>query len=709
MSESIPALLAKVPSGHISSTVPAEFTRLLAALDVNDRSLDAIIHAWIKKQLKDVPIVESDPANRYTHQYVTSWAARVMTLAARIDVAAIADTLWPYLGSDIGILREMTARALLRLGDSAVTNATELLADNNPLRREGAVTLLGINGSPTCLETLDKHVGREDDDNVRDALFAFLDPYWTSQGRTFGRKEIDARIQRASARLPIPLWIGEAKLPLLRDVHGRPFDVLATRYLFFRQSRVRPVPRDPDADLLSHFVVTRHNADLDIEARPLYRLIDRQSGGDFSLALLDQFIDLKQKSVNTYALSVIGALGDDRVVPKLYEQTTIWAERRWYQIAEHAARGLALVPGDAALIKLDALSRLYRTRSKNVSEAAAEAFTDLAARRGMSPEELGDFVVPTLGFTARTPRLVDGGKSQLEARIGLDFKLVYFDPVKKKKVAALPKSTAAEVAAEFKQLAVSLRETGKTQIARLESLLIRQNRWPAARWRELYQLHPLLIPFGVRLVWGVYDDTGTLRATFRALDDGGLTTADDAAFSFPESGTIGVLHPTELTEAERRAWLTHLADNEIEPPFPQMERHVFRPTAEQASKTRIDVGREMNAMTFKGRALRANWLRTGVGDSTMVPAYYKRFAHDGIDALLLVEGLYLFSGVESEVEVESLVFVRAGSIKFGGYSHDVPWKPDDPRLVPAGQVPPMAFSESMADVQKICGEPPAST
>ena len=73
----------------------------------------------------------------------------------------------------------------------------------------------------------------------------------------------------------------------------------------------------------------------------------------------------------------------------------------------------------------------------------------------------------------------------------------------------------------------------------------------AARWRELFLRHPVLLPFATRLVWAAYDAEGKRIALFRALEDRSLTTVQDDAYELPESCKVGAVHPLELSDDER--------------------------------------------------------------------------------------------------------------------------------------------------------------
>ncbi len=148
-----------------------------------------------------------------------------------------------------------------------------------------------------------------------------------------------------------------------------------------------------------------------------------------------------------------------------------------------------------------ALAIRYRTKNKNLGQAAVESFAAAAERLGITPDELSDRVVPWLGFEPNAPRVIDCGGRRIEVGIGDDFKLKYRDLEKNKPVASLPKTAPKEVLDAFKGLAATLREVVKAQVLRLENLMVRQYRWPVGRWPELFLAHPLLRPFAARLVW----------------------------------------------------------------------------------------------------------------------------------------------------------------------------------------------------------------
>ena len=236
--------------------------------------------------------------------------------------------------------------------------------------------------------------------------------------------------------------------------------------------------------------------------------------------------------------------------------------------------------------------------------------------------------------------------------------------------------------------------------------MVRQQRWPVQRWSELFAMHPVLLPMSARLIWGVYDDTGKLHATFRPLEDRTFTQATDESFTLPAAGRIGIIHPLELTEDQRKAWQTHLADYEISPSFPQLERPVVQLAPEHAAKKSLSdyVGTSINGITFKGRADRLGWTRGSVVDGGGISTYTKSFPAAGVDVFLGLEGMYIGIDMSTEIKLEHAFFVRSGSVKTGSYTYDEPADENDPRVLPFGQVPAIVYSEVMGDLHKIAGK-----
>ena len=617
---------------------------------------------------------------------------RFLVAAGRWDIACVEDAVWDLLKHKSKPVRETAARTLGRQGDDAVPRGGELLAAKKAATRSCAVTLLATAATDKATKLLEGRLDEEGDEEVRDQMLLALETVWEAKGKKISQKEIDRRIERTLPKIngPIAPWLDESQLPPLKYARGgKTMPTETVRYLLYRQSRAKEMRAD-------------------VEAKPLFALIDRASSGPFALAVLQQFTGSMMEAYDRWALAVAGLLGDDRVVTPLMQQIRTWVEGGRGKMAEYAAQALALVGSDVALCAVDALSIRYRSKQKNIGKAASESFAEAAERLGITIEELGDRVVPWLGFEPNSARIIEHGDKRIEVGIGMDFKPSYRDLVKEKKIKSLPGAIPAEIKKEYTELAATLREVVKGQLVRLENLMVRQFRWPRDRWCELYLGHPLLRPFGVRLVWGTYGSDGKLQKTFRALEDGTLTDEEDEQFELPKKGKVlvGIVHPLELSPEERQAWATHLADYEIQSPFLQLERPVVFPSEKDKQTTMSSdyQGTSINAMTFKGRAERLGWQRGSVCDGGGITCYCKSFPDAGADAILGVEDMYIGIDMYSDIALGQFCFVRAGSVQWGSYMYDEPSQDTDPRLLPFGEVPPIVYSEILGDLGKIAGQ-----
>jgi len=618
--------------------------------------------------------------------------ARLVRLLGVPQVTVLQADLWPLLAHKSRPVRDAAATAMARLGEAGFDQAAELWKAKRADTRTAAVAWLAGVGTPAALKELEARLELEPDDTVRDALLLALEKLTGGAGGV-DPAALNRRIRQTVAKLegpPAP-WLDPKTLPVSRLKNGERLSPDAVRYLLYRQSRVKEMRAD-------------------VEARPLFQALDRSTSGELGLAVLRAFLGSTMEAGDRWAMAFAALVGDDRLVPLLTRQIREWADASRGKLSEYAVHALALLGSQAALLAVDAMAIRYRSKYKNIGKAAAEAFADAARSRGLTPEELGDEVVPWLGFEPGKPRIVETGKTSLEVRIGPDLKLTFRDTATNKRLAKLPDSAPAAVKAEFKDVAASLREAAKSQLLRLENLMVRQFRWPVARWRELFRMHPLLQPFAQRLVWGHYAASGPLDATFRALEDGSLTNPSDEPFDLPGHGAVGIVHPLELGPERCQEWIRHLADYDVTPPFPQLERPVIRVKPDERDRTFSDIvtDTELNAMTFKGRAERLGWSRGSVCDAGGINFYLKTFPTAGVDVFVGTPGMFVGMGVEDEIKLGDVFFVKSGSVRVGSYEYDEPADRQDPRLVAFGDVPPIAFSEAMGDLTRIAAKSAAS-
>jgi hypothetical protein len=388
-----------------------------------------------------------------------------LNLVAKWRPVVVESTLWVFCDHKSKLVRDASARALGRMGEQIVPQAVPILSDKKAARRAWAVTLLAAVGSPVALNAMEARLDVEADDEIRDAMLLAIEASRAAGGRAVTRDEIEDRVARAAKKLnqPPAAWLDEFRLSPLLYADGTPLGHDTTRFLLYRQSRAREIAPD-------------------VEARPLFSMIDRGSSGAFALELFRQFAASGSPAADRWVLAIAGLLGDDRIVSPLNTLIQQWTDAARGKMAEYGVQALALLGTDAALTTVDAVAFRYRAKNKNIGAAATLAFQAAAERLGVTTDELGDRVMPWLGFEPSKPRIIECGGKRFQVAIGPEYKLTYQDMEKNKPVSSLPKSASKEILAEFKNLAVILRDVIKGQKTRLENLMVRQQRWPAARW-----------------------------------------------------------------------------------------------------------------------------------------------------------------------------------------------------------------------------------
>lgn len=609
-----------------------------------------------------------------------------LLLAKRWKPDRFEEDFWTLLGNKSKPVREAAARTLGEISKLDLDRVTRLLADKRADTRDCAVTILSQLKTDQAIRALESRIDEEENDDIRDKILKALETAWETKGKKITMKTIEQRMDRAAEKVDRfkADWFDFKKMPPLM-IGKKKMDEQAVRYLLYRQSRCKEMRPD-------------------VEGKPLLVMIDRKTSADFALFVLHSFLDSKMDVNDRWALALAGLLGDDRIVPILTKQIQVWADSYRGKLSEYGVESLALLGTEAALTAVSGMIVRYRTKYRNIKTAAETVFEQVALDRNMTVDELGDRVVPALGFKRNEPRQWTFGDNTVTLRVGMDFKLTLYHEEKKKFITALPKTAPKEIVEEFKEVRDALKEVLKGQKLRIENMLVRQYRWPIDRWQDLYCTHPVLRPFTVRLVWGLYDDKGRLKTTFRSLEDGSLTDVNDEQVQLPKTGKVGIIHPLELTDKQRNDWQQHLLDFEIVPPFPQLDRSVIFPTEEESTQLSSDkfFGTILNAMTFKDRAERAGWRRGSVCDGGMVTAYMKPFTESGVDAFLSIEGFFVGISRDEQITVENLCFVKSNSVQIGSYVYDDPGtRTNDDRLIPFGKVPPIVYSEVMGDMQKI--------
>jgi hypothetical protein len=601
---------------------------------------------------------------------------QLFTILAPLDYSKYYDKVWDIARSAFKDVRQTACLALSKQNAAVIIpKAKELLQAKKAHEREAGILILGLINTQETIDLLKPLLQFEKNDDARDIAVAFV----YKDNNTISIAEARERIAAAKAlgklEKPAAKWINEKKLPALKWSDGKTLDTDAIRFLLYRQTRQKAIAPDP-------------------EAKAIYTLVDRKSSGDFAKYLLDQVIQHGgAKAQNKFALAVIGLLGDERIIQPLQELAIKGNN-------ENACTTLGLQDSWEAARALDKIMQAFRTKYPNVRTAAKEAFDNIADTKGITPFELMDKMIPDFGFTGK--KLVFTiGKNNYEATITHELKLIVEDH-QQKIVNTLPKATPEAVKKKIRETGAAIREVAKQQTINIENYLVIQRKWEYEQWTGFFLTNPLAFAFAQNLVWGIYTKN-KLTSCFCVQASGSIETLKKDTLSLTAGNYIGLVHPLEMAETDLQAWKTRFDTAGIKPPFKQLNRQIFRVPAEDTNRTILYTyeNRELHTAVFKTRAEKLGWRRGSVIDGGGISSYRKNFPNEQVEVFIATNNLDVTYDYDTKMSLGSLYFVKTGSIVTGSYTYDEPRNEHDPRLIRLAALPPIIYSEVIADIEKI--------
>jgi hypothetical protein len=335
----------------------------------------------------------------------------------------------------------------------------------------------------------------------------------------------------------------------------------------------------------------------------------------------------------------------------------------------------------------------------SVLEAAIDALEQATALRKLSLSELADRITPSLGLDPRGRRTFSYGARSFTLALDAHFEPRILDE-EGAVTEALPPPAPGDDPARVEETRVALsvleaelREAVKVQSFRLEQDMVNGRRWDRETWTRCLARHPLMVSFTRRLLWGVYDKKGSLAAGFRTAEDDTLVGLDDTSFTLPERAAVGIVHPLHLDEARRVAWSQHFADYEIIPPFPQLGRAVERPRGDEREAVAAArfAGERFKSGVIRDTLIRRGWER----DPSLLRKFYRRrFPGDRVVAIAHLDPGVSAGSATYDVKdqaIREVEWKRQGEKRLG-------------QVVRLGEVPPVAYSEALLDLQEVLVE-----
>ena len=356
-----------------------------------------------------------------------------------------------------------------------------------------------------------------------------------------------------------------------------------------------------------------------------------------------------------------------------------WAENSRGAIAAEAVRALAMNGSSTALMAVDNMAHKFKQRQ--VKNAAIDAMSKAAEELGITTEELGDRIVPDLGFDENMEKVFDYGERKFKVYLTPALEVEVFDENDKKlKTMPAPGKKDDEVLAkksnaEFKQMKKQLKSVITIQKTRLETALLADRRWNVTAWKELFVKNPVMHSFAIGLVWCAYENDELVQ-TFRYMEDGSFNTCDEDEYELPENCMIGLVHPIDMDEETLTAWKEQLSDYEVIQPIEQLERQVYRVKEDEVGKKTLMryKDRKINDFTLLGRITKLGWQKGTVLDAGCFSTFYREditqriknpdgtVTLKGNAVVVNFSGMYV-SGMGEEVDIGEIRFYKPENAK----------------------------------------------
>ena len=560
-----------------------------------------------------------------------------------------------------------------------------LLKDKKGTVRELALEVIGRQGANAYANELNAALEVEKSDKIRTYIGVLLDSAPSNTG--FSQLDIDKQVSKLAK---------SAKSSKLRFLFN---DTLKTVHKLDGTEATE----EPVALVMCYAGMTSpaRSALADSIAANLNQKDLEEFSADIFARWYDDGAQTKFKS----ALYFCAIHGGQKMVDTLIRNIKEWSEAMRSAIAAETVFALALNGSNEALMNVDNMSRKFK--NKRVRAAAVEAMAAAADTLGITSEELADRIVPDLGFDRNLCRVFDYGKRQFNVYLKPSLEMEVFSGDKQIKTLPKPGTTddkeIAEAAFnEFKEVKKQLKNVVAAQRSRLEYVLMCDRKWTSENWEKLFVGNAVMHCFAVGLIWGIYEK-GSLKDTFRYMDDGSFTTVDGDEFTLPNDAQIGLVHPLELTEDQISVWKEQLSDYELTQPFDQLGRMVFRPEDKELqcnSLTRFE-DTTVNSVAMINKMTKNGWYKGDAEDAGYFYYFYREdvksrtlnadgsTTYEGWGSLLVHSGastvIYDFDG--EEVTLKEVVFFKAGHIPNYCGNHDG-W-------VKISDVDPRYFSETM--------------
>ncbi|MGR3774233.1 DUF4132 domain-containing protein [Bacillus paramycoides] len=633
-----------------------------------NKAVEALVHVIVKEQAY---IIE-----RFD-EYSAEAKIYVLDELARDNMVEMRPILIKSLGASSKKIRESVAKLLSKDAEAAEDVSVEL-NNKKKIVRENVMKILIDYKTEKYMQLVQEALQEKKNASFVEK-FAPLLEMGKAGGDSKNINELCSRILTEQKRNSLLQWIGDEPQIRLRNSNEIADVTIPLAYL---------------QQYISDSVIEKKEA-----VEVIGSTLNEQDLKEYVQAIYQVWIYQGAKVKKRGILSLYGIYSDDEMVRLLKKKIDDWALNMRGTIAADAVRALGLSSSHAALTSIHAMA--FKYKHKQVRNAAKEALSLAAKTRGITEEELEDQLVPNLGFNIRGEKTIDFGNRSFTAILTSNSK-VELETEEGKRIKSLPKPNAKddeekaeEAKKELSSLKKELRSTLSLQKERLEAALSLKRYWSHNAWKSVFMDNPIMKQFAISLVWGEYKE-GKLLKAFRYTEDGTFYTIEGENYETASGTIIGLIHPLELSAAEKTLWKEKLTDCEIVQPFLQMERPVF--LVEERDEVTVEKfgGRLMNGRSLFGKMTKLGWTRGSVQDGGFYYTFYKEDTRTGLGAELSFSGAPIGYEGEEDVCVFEIQFYKVGTVNRGSYEYD---EIDDERRIVPKQVEENFFSEILYDVK----------
>ena len=349
------------------------------------------------------------------------------------------------------------------------------------------------------------------------------------------------------------------------------------------------------------------------------------------------------------------------------------------------------LPGVAALARVRA-----KIRQTNTQELIAKYIAQESAKLGVSPAEIEDMAAPDFGL--ENGQLVEAfGEYTATLTLAEGKAEVQWQKAGKplKSAPAALKATHTDELKELKAAQTQAQQTYTTQRDRLDRSFVDERRMPWPWFEQYYVRHGLLSLLARPLIWRLYRPEGAFQDALYLSD--AWQDAHGQPVPAPAADTqVQLWHPVLAPAAEVLAWRELLEKHQIRQPLKQAFREVYLltpPEERTATYSNRMAAHILKQHQFNSLAKLRGWRYRLLG------AYDKGYDSEIASLPLPAHNLTAEYWV-SEVNADDAFndtgiwnYVSTDQIRFT--------RGDEP--VPLPEIPPLAFSEVMRDVDLFVG------